>query len=62
MLSLCLGYLEGWTSSDEYLEDIQESEDTDFYSWVKNWIQKWSRSNTGYSGFRLHSHFDFASK
>jgi len=43
MLSLCLG----WTSSEEYLEAIQESEDTDFYSWVKNRIQKWSRSDTG---------------
>ena len=41
------GYLKGWTSSDEYLDDIQESDDTDFYSWVKNWIQKWSRSDTG---------------
>ena len=46
MLSFCLGYLKGWTSSDEYQNDIQESDDTDFYSWVKNWIQKW-RSDTG---------------
>ncbi|XP_023349253.1 putative leucine-rich repeat-containing protein DDB_G0290503 isoform X2 [Eurytemora carolleeae] len=41
------GYLKGCPSSDEYLDDIQESDDTDFYSWVKNWIQKWRRSDTG---------------
>ncbi|XP_023334356.1 uncharacterized protein LOC111705890 [Eurytemora carolleeae] len=39
------GFL-GCSSQESYLEDLKESEDTDFCFWVKNRIQKWSRSSS----------------